>query len=130
MVLSPLGHKHSETTKPKKFRGGIHGWRNSLVDNLVQKGKIHKNFLIFFKNFQIQSNISRYLIQPVNPKAQRYISLNQVAKDYFSYQDIKDFFNKDLNFLEKEVSKYCTQGPVQSKKSFNLLSFINNFLSR
>jgi len=135
-ILAPSGNHHAETTKPPSFRGGIHAWRGELINRLVRANRVSVNFFIFYRNFYIQSNISRYLIQPTGTFSNlrwnriNWRALNMLSDDYFSHNDINDFINKDLATLEREAGPYLSGISIPRDKRYNLLNILKNIFQR
>lgn len=86
-----LDIRHSETSMPRNYPGGLHGYREDLV---------FRHFASAWGSYsklRTQSTVARYL------STTDRVFLQEPAEDYFSEQDVRNFVERDLCKIRREL---------------------------
>jgi len=86
------GIEHSEVSKPRRFPGSMHDWREDLVLT-----NYPNDAWMSYRKLRTQSNTARYLITDTGSP------LGKPAEEYFSITDLHNFIYHDLHNLRTNL---------------------------
>lgn len=84
---------HTETRTPPNYPGGYHGYRSDMIL------EYHPEIYTSYHNLSQQSRLARYLCFPGQKRF-----LKKPTQEYFSDDDVKGFFQKDLATIRQSLS--------------------------
>lgn len=87
--VSSIGH--SETSMPRHYPGGLHGYREDLVFQHFRSAWAS------YSKLRTQSIVARYL------STTQRVFLQEPAEDYFSEQDVRNFVDRDLDKVRRKL---------------------------
>ena len=82
---------HSETSKPRQYPGGLHDYREELVQQYFPSAWAS------YRKLRTQSMVARYL------STTQRVFLQEPAEDYFSEQDVRNFVDRDLDKVRRKL---------------------------